>query len=73
MPKKKDKKPSTQPASETVTVTNEYFERIANNVQAFKGLINKPFPPKPGYWIARAVSKIESLSRPLMGKEGRPA
>lgn len=45
---------------EKVTITNEYFELIETHKRVFDNLITKQFPAKVSYWIARAISKVET-------------
>jgi len=47
----------------SIKLKNQYFETIAANQTTFNEILNKPFPAKIGYWIGRAVDKIQSQNR----------
>ena len=47
----------------SIKLKNSYFETIMANQQVFNNILNKPFPAKTGYWIGRAIDKIQSQSK----------
>lgn len=47
----------------SIKLKNSYFEIIMANQETFNGILNKPFPAKTGYWIGRAIDKIQSQSK----------
>ena len=47
----------------SIKLKNSYFETIMANQQVFNNILNKPFPAKTGYWIGRAIDKIQSQNK----------
>jgi len=52
-------------SQENVKVQNVYFEMINNpaNAEVFREIMKKPFPAKIGYWVLKAITKIQSESK----------
>ena len=57
----------------SIKLKNMYFETIIANQGTFNNILNKPFPAKVGYWIGRAIDKIQSQSKIYFDAKNRLA
>jgi len=49
--------------SENIVIKNGYFETLSINRNILTDILNKDFPVKIGYWVAKIFDRIESEAK----------